>query len=347
MRKFLFTLSLFFSTCLLPWLGSGGCQSTGVTSNSSDTEILEEPASLLTKDNGGYSSEDEVSRFGLESMNQYTADEEASDPSVSVEDEAKAVADPGAQVYRVRIVWGNLALNARDEIGGDEETDVIHWGGSLSYDGAATLLLDKTILFEKNDLILDEADPTVISWDSITGPHVDGILATLIVTPGTGGDALTFGTKALEHTIPLADLDRYNEIVTLDEDGHGVAFTALRIDDDGDCAEGFLEGKYHDRTDGHDGGIFRGRVLTDEGELNGHVRGHYGVNGDGDQVFFGKYINVDGLFRGFLRGTYGDGAMAGDWILSDETVGTLAAKYVQGETVDSGFFQGYWETTCE
>lgn len=347
MRKTLALLGLLVTTTVLPWLGGGGCSSTVAVDNSGETEVVDEPLSLLETDHGGYTPEDESQGFGLATMSQFVADEVALDPSVTPDDEAAAEADPEAQVYMVRIVWGNLELNAREELSGEEETNPISWDGSLSYQGAGTLLVKRTILFEKGDLILDEADTSSIAWESVTGPHVDGILAKLIVIPGKDLDTLTFSTKALEHTIALADLDRHNEVLTLDEEGHGVAFTAIRVDDNGDCAEGFLEGKYHDRTDGHAGGVFRGRALTDEGALEGHLRGHYGVNDEGDSLFFGKYIDEEGLFRGFFQGVYGEGSMEGDWIYSNETIGTLKAAYVQGEAIDSGFFQGYWAESCE
>jgi len=320
----------------------GNVADSSVTDTTSDSN---EPASLQTSDNGGYTSANETPFFGLDSMKQFGADTPA-DSSGSAALTAEDAA--GAEVYMVRIVWGNLELDLRNDIGGAETDDHLDWSGSLSLTGNGELHLERTILFEEpHDHIIQEEDPKLIEWVSHTGPHVDGMLVKVIYLPSPDAEApaLTFETESATQLISLSELDRYNEIVTLDEDGHGFAFTALRTDDN-TCPEGFIEGKFHDRPEG-EGGIFRGRVLTDEGELNGHVRGHYGVR-DGNQVFFGKYINTEGLFQGFLHGTYGDGAMSGDWTADDGALeGTVSAKYVQGATVDSGFFQGYWQESCE
>ncbi len=343
MRTLLFLLSL---TALVP-LANGGCESTAATSGAGETGEFDEPVSLEAE-NGGYDTEDEAPMFGLESMGQYTADEDADDPTLSEEEEAIAETDPEAEVYLLRIVWGNLELNAREEREGGEETIVLDWDGTLTLNGGGALVLKRTILFESHDAIVDETNRKLVEWISHTGPHVDGLLVKVIYLPDPGitEPAITFTTDLVTQTIPIADLDHYNEIVTIDEDGHGVAFTALRIDDD-DCPEGFLEGKWHDRPSDRPGGIFRGRVLSETGRLNGHIRGHYGVR-EGEQVFFGKYVNEFGLFRGILEGTYGDGAFEGDWLAAAGTLeGTLDGKYVTGEEVDSGFFQGFWEAVCE
>lgn len=316
---------------------------TGCASSSSDSETssseYDEPTSLETEEDGGYDDSDEEANFGLESMEQFESDEEVE--SKETEDTADS------QVYLVRIVWGNLALNGRDDDDRtDRDRDWIDWTGSLSFDGSGDLILRRTILFDRHDSIEEEDDPLAIEWESYTGPHIDGLLTELVVaTSGDPEGTLTFSTDEITQTIAVEELDHYNEIVTLDEEGHGAAFTALRIDDDS-CSEGFLQGKFHDRPSG-EGGVFRGRVLSHEGELNGHVRGHYGINDDEESVFFGKYINTSGRFRGHFRGEYDDSEFSGNWIAADDSLeGTLAGKYVTGTEVDSGFFQGFWEESC-
>lgn len=341
MKKALFLFSLAF---LIP-LAGGGCNSTAAGGSPEEAEF-DEPANLEA--DGGYDTGDEAARFGLESMGQYREDEAVEDSSISEEEEAFEESNPGAQVYLVRIIWGNLELNVRDEREGEEDTVVLDWDGTLTLNADGALVLKRAILFEDHDAIVDDEDRKLVQWISHTGPHVDGILVKVIYFPDSEitDPAITFTTDLVTRTIPITELDHYNEIVTLDEDGHGVAFTALRVNDD-DCPEGFLEGKWHDRPEGRPGGIFRGRVLSESGKLNGHIRGHYGVR-DGNQVFFGKYVNDLGLFRGLLRGTYGDGAFEGDWIAADRSVvGDLNGKYVTGAEADSGFFQGFWEAACE
>ena len=317
--------------------------------SASDSNEFTEPTSLETEESGGYDAEDEEPLFGLDSMEQYEEDGEVEDPTVSEEEETAAEADPEAQVYLIRIVWGNLQLNGRDDRDREEiDGDWIDWTGSLSFNGDGDLLLKRTILFDRHDSIVEEDDPLVIEWQSYTGSHIDGILAKLIYRPVEGEESpvVTFVTDPITQEIAVAELDHYNEIVTINEEGHGAAFTALRVDDD-DCEEGFLAGKFHDRHEG-DGGIFRGAVLSETGALNGHVRGHYGVDDEDEQVFFGKYINTAGHYRGILHGSYGDGAFSGSWFeVFGLDEGMLNGKYVTGTEVDSGFFQGFWEKTCE
>ncbi len=283
-------------------------------------------------------------------METYVADDETEDPSVTEEGAAEEESSENAEVYIVQIIWGNLKLNSRDDReSGSIDSEWINWTGSLTFDGEGVLLLKRTILFDRHDSVTDEEESSQISWRSHTGPHLDGILAELVYTPSEeGGSAsLTFETDPATQSISLDELDRYNEIVTIDEDGNGIAFTALRIDDN-DCEEGFLQGHFHDRPDDEEGGIFRGRYLTETGDLHGHLRGHYGMNDEEEPVFFGKYISEAGLFRGFLEGSYGDGSFEGVWQDSDGTTeGTLNGKYVSGDEIDSGFFQGFWDVLCE
>lgn len=348
---FLLTLSITgLSIAGLGCSATGSGETTDTTATTDETEY-EEPTSLTAEDDGGYTAEDEETNFGIETMEQYTEDEEEEDPTVTAEEETEAEEEAGVDVYLVRIVWGNLELNARHERRdrGDEdeeETRILDWDGSLSFAGEGLLRLKRVILFEGRDHIVSEDDPKLIQWVSHTGPHIDGILAKLIVRPGTDPDVLTFETDAMTHEIALEDLDHYNEIVTLDEDGHGAAFTALKVNDD-DCPEGFLEGKFHNRPGEREGGMFRGRVLSEVGALNGHIRGHYGVHED-EEVFFGKYVNHTGRFRGLLRGTYDEDSFEGDWMAADHAIeGTLNGKHVTGDDVESGFFQGFWEQSCE
>ena len=110
--------------------------------SASDSNEFTEPTSLETEESGGYDAEDEEPLFGLDSMEQYEEDGEVEDPTVSEEEETAAEADPEAQVYLIRIVWGNLQLNGRDDRDREEiDGDWIDWTGSLSFNGDGDLLL--------------------------------------------------------------------------------------------------------------------------------------------------------------------------------------------------------------
>ncbi len=333
---------------LIVSLGGFGCsQATSSSGNSSSgggttTGTPSEPTSLSTADNGGYTTADEAAYFGLMDMSQLGSDTPVQDPTFAA---LTADTSPGQQVYLVRIVWGNLELDSGNP--NETETNPIDWSGTLSFNGNGELHLMRTILFDLHDHIVNESDPKLVEWVSHTGPHIDGILVELLYTPDSTAETpkLTFATATMTQEISLDQLDHYNQIVTIDQDGHGAAFTGLRTDDD-TCLEGFLQGKFHDRTDAA-GGIFRGRFVSDHGDLHGFLRGHYGVDSTGANAFFGKYIDATGHFVGLLHGTYGDGAFDGDWTnRAGTTTGTVDGKYVTGTTVDSGFFQGFWEENC-
>lgn len=337
---FTVTLAVLFAGCNLLTDSSG----TGGSTSDAD-----EPTSLLAADDGGYDTSDDSPFFGLSSMEQFVDDEEVEDPTVTEEEEAIEETDPTAEVYYLRLVWGNLELDGfSDEDRDDIPSSWYDWSGTLTLSGDGALVLKRTILFDRHDRIVSEDDRKLVQWRSYTGPHIDGVLVKLIYVPDPEieNPKVTLTTDLATVEIPIDEIDRYNEIFTVTEDGQGVAITGI-LKRPGDCQAGFMQGKYHDRPSG-EGGIFRGRFLSQAGGLHGHLRGHYGVNDAGQKLFFGKYVTNTGRFRGLLQGSYGDGAFSGVWLDSGHAAeGTLDGKYVVGETVDSGFFQGFWEKDCE
>jgi hypothetical protein len=134
---------------------------------------------------------------------------------------------------------------------------------------------------------------------------------------------VVFKTGPYERTFALSELDTLSEIVDVDESGNRVSFNSfLTTPEDRD--RGFLKGRWV-KAGGSEQGVFIGRWTSWDGLFMGHVKGHWGVNAEGERVFFGKWINRHGAFRGLLRGT---------WEIDD----------VEGDAVEptSGSFRGVW-----
>lgn len=277
------------------------------------------------------------------------------DSEENVEADSAQESEEGYNIYMVHLLWGNLELNTPENLLGEElfarfGDKYAVWDGSVSLEGSDNggIMLKRRVLFDQNDSILPDDDRQSVAWESSTGPHIDGVLLKVFVPLDADESevSLVIDTESYTQEILLADLNEYNEIETINEDGVGIAIAAFKRERDG-CEHGFVTGKYFSRPGQHGGHIFRGKSVNAAGELSGHLRGHFGRDDEGDQVFFGKYIDDRGHFQGRLFGTYADGAFDGMWYdKSSLDVGTINGKYVVGDEVNSGFFQGLWSETC-
>ncbi|MGB5416388.1 MAG: hypothetical protein WBN01_17270, partial [Polyangiales bacterium] len=146
--------------------------------------------------------------------------------------------------------------------------------------------------------------------------------------------------------VPVRDLLDGRVELLIDDAGNRMVAAAMARPIDL-CERGFLAGRWHKVEEGR--GRFIGRVMDDEGEPAGHIRGIYGQRENGEQIFFGKFINREGEFKGIFRGEYGDGHFGGRWIHRSGERGVLGGVYREGipgpET--GGHFVGRWaETSC-
>lgn len=356
-------------------MGLEDSSTSDTSSSSSEVETMDEPTSLLVSEMGGYDTEDEEASFGSEDFEEedFAEDETVEDATISEEEEAEMEAadeeedldtesdavsetEAGYDIYFLHIVWGNLELNTPENLLGEEmfarfQNKYAVWDGGVRLEGTdetGGIMLKRAILFDQNDAILPEDDRQSVEWESMTGPHIDGVLLKVFVPADANEDevSVVIDTESYSIEISVADLHEYNEIETINEDGVGMAIAAFKHERD-ECSHGFVTGKYFSRPGRHGGHIFRGKSLNEKGDLQGHLRGHFGQDDDGDRVFFGKYIDDSGHFQGRLFGTYGDGDFDGMWYdRSSLDVGTINGKYVVGDDVNSGFFQGMWSETC-
>ncbi len=146
-----------------------------------------------------------------------------------------------------------------------------------------------------------------------------------------------------------------------------MAITGFTLSDVSVCPKGFLSGHYRrladDRPDsiqvddraGERYGVFAGMWRGLEGRINGHLRGGYGVDEEGNRVFIGKYIGRRGEFRGLIRGTWEPGStddemasFRGQWASAGGRVeGLLGGETFAVEGSAGGFFTGRWTTLCD
>jgi hypothetical protein len=320
---------------------------------STETGDVGEISSALELENGGLDMLDEAPAFGetelLESL-------QLLDEDLPVVDEMETSAElvalrdtPDAVVFRAAVQWGQIPGNPDAETPHD-------WSGALVVNRGA-IVARRTIRFEgPTDNLLPRRNPEVLPFTSATLPHHDGLVVSIIDPTPAAEEPLILtyvpdlpgplGSEGDPIHVPVAALLDGPRMLSTDELGNRMIAVAHARPVDV-CQNGFMMGRWHRVEEGR--GRFIGRVVSDDGELRGHVRGLYGVRLDGSQVFFGKYVNTDGEFRGIFRGEYADGEYRGRWITRGGEVGVLGGRYRESipgpET--GGHFIGRWaETSC-
>jgi len=323
-------------------------------------------ADALQQENGGVTMEDEAPAFGepetFDEIAEYEAvqDETADDPEVaSMRDRPDAV-----QVNLI-VEWGQIPGNPENET-------PRNWSGVFHVNRGA-MIVRRVIKFEeRTDRLLPRPDRQHVPFTSVTLPHHDGMILTIIDPEPQSDEPLVFSyvsplprhdepprldpaTDATDQVpnqpqtivrVPVRDLLDGRVELLIDDAGNRMVAAAMARPIDL-CERGFLAGRWHKVEEGR--GRFIGRVMHDEGEPAGHIRGIYGRRENGEQVFFGKFINLEGEFKGIFRGEYGDGHFGGRWLHRPGERGVLGGVYREGipgpET--GGHFVGRWaETSC-
>jgi len=343
-----FTLSILVFGLLA--LVSGCSQST-----SSDTEDYSEF--------GGYLPSDETPAFGDQVL---LADSEADkaydDPlldSNDVDTTIMEAEDNGS--YALRIIWGSLEYDST-------VTELTDWTGSLTISRGAEIIRKKIRFEDGQDEIVHRTDRKLIEWVSFTTVHHDGIFVNLYVPPVDTTDTLTvdepvtvtFTTGPFSKTFDITELIALDTIYDLEDSVNSVAFRGFKIYPR-ECPKGFMEGYWGKDSTGR--GVFKGRWMSQHGYFGGHVRGHWGVDRDGNEtnVFYGKWIEANGSFKGFLKGKYHKHPMTsnsqnhGGWIKGEifnsdrAKIGALRGHYKKsrcGCDGKLGHFQARWKTYC-
>lgn len=319
---------------------------TGGGADEASSEEAEEIASAIESDSGGLTMADEAPEFGVPHEFAEAAletDTAVDDPMASDPGTTDALAAPGAAVFNVAVLWGQMPPDWSNRNGHE-------WDGTISINRGAMIVRRRVGFEDRTDALAPRDNRLSVSFISMTLPHVDGLILTVADPEPASTDPLTLTYTARSGEVfsaTMAELVSGPQSLAVDDSGNRILATALREPPD-PCAHGTLRGRWHRVEDGR--GRLIGVVSDAEGDPIGHVRGVYGRRASGERVFFGKYIDRDGRFQGLFGGTYGDGHFAGRWIVRDHRDhGVLAGMY--RETIEGpetgGLFVGRWaETSC-
>ncbi|NIP41640.1 MAG: hypothetical protein GWO41_11255 [candidate division Zixibacteria bacterium] len=340
---------------------------TGCSDNSASNDA---ESSFLNMDDffGGYSPTDEAPAFGDEEISRNFPEPEVVSSELNRFNDLDSIqGEPDVSVYSMRILWGMLEYDPTI-------TSLTDWSGSLTVDTGCIRVINK-VLFEplQDYLVRPRISCRFLEWVSFTSVHYDGIQVFLYFRNSVTDPATTqvvFETGPFSRTFALSELDSLSETVDVDNLGNKVFIEAeklWRLD----CPEGYLEGRWIRSGYQRIYGQFYGRFLSLDGLFLGHVKGHWGVNSEGEKLFFGKWINHLGRFQGFLRGNWGfdasvDEIESAGWFdgnyfsASLRNLGTLNGNWVshhRGSMPTSGatdkvpkqargFFHGIWKQYC-
>ncbi len=333
-----------------------------------DTSGLEDAdaiADAIELENGGLEMTDEAPAFGdaaaFEDVSETDAVEyEEVDDAIDRDADVVDMRDrPDAAQVNLFVLWGQIPGNPENE-------RPKNWSGSFSVNRGA-MVVRRLVRFEdRTDHLLPRDDRKVVPFTSVTLPHNDGMVLTIIDPTPEVDQPLTFTytsnperdvtdarnefdvRPAIQETVTVEVEDLLNGRVELLSDDAGNRMLAAAIARPIDvCDRGFLAGRWHKVRDGR--GRLLGKVTDDEGRPIGHIRGIFGVRRNGEHVFFGKYINLEGEFKGIFKGEYGDGSFKGRWLHRSGDHGVLGGHYresLPGPEV-GGHFAGRWaETSC-
>lgn len=334
-----------------------GCSTPGTPEDTSlniDEIINRTEAPDLNDAFGGFNMKDESPAFGDASMlAEYGEDETYDDPFAN-DAQVRNMEMPDREQIFLMITWGNLHRDST--VAGPTD-----WSGALKVDNGM-VLLKRTIRFERNDMILPRTSRDLLEWQSHTHLGMDGVLVKIHPHPTLANSAavtdtidstsvvISFKTAPLSVEFTLADLPNLDRVVTLD-DGNAVAFTAIYIVPNS-CPAGFLRGEWRNRPE-RQGGVFRGRWATADGQVKGFIKGIYGRNDAGEKVFYGKMIDDNGRFQGIVRGQWENepginaGWFAGRWVDRHLDIrGALKGEWRRSDRCHGGFFRGRWAMDC-
>ncbi len=325
-----------------------GCVGEDDTSGNSldDADSIQQ---ALDRPGGGLDGEDTDPMFGEEDEFAETGMDEE-DPAVDDEELAfgpggRSEIPEGVRATTVLVLWGQLRINP-------DVPEYTRWDGTISASEGG-LIVRRLVRFEpRTDNLLPRLDRQTVALRSVTLPHNDGLILTMVTPPADSSEgrlppALVVSLGDFRDiAIPARDLaDGFRAIIPVDRMGNVIVIATVPPHP---CPRGVLAGVWRQVRPGT--GIIRGRWVGMGGELRGHVRGIYGTNEEGRQVFFGKIIGRDGRFRGLMRGVWGDGGFVGRWVgRGGEHLGGLRGRYFvhpDGELPVDGVFSGHWVEAC-
>lgn len=306
----------------------------------------DEVADALALEDGGFIYENEAPAFG-DTTAYARAEIEASAP---VTDAFAADAEllameraEGAAARNVLLLWGHLPRNAGEPVRHD-------WGGTFTLARGGMIIRRQVAFEDATDAVLPRTDRTSISFTSKTGPHVDGLLLTVIDPTPDDANALTLTYAPATGEATTLDLANLVDGPIVVDFADGTQLVAVGRPRRTDCEHGFMRGRWHKIAPNV--GVYLGVVGDGEGNPAGHVRGIFGQREGGEPVMFGKFINRDGEVQGLIRGTYADGRFMARWMKREGEHGGLQGAYFSregaaGDEARGGRFVARWaEAAC-
>ena len=314
---------------------------------------------------GGFNAAVEDPAFGDESLVDAALMEQTEDDGyegLSADERRAALNEedrPDRDFYAFTIMWGNLDARDRDDVQQGGYGVTVDWSGSLTLEEGSIRLVS-LIGFELGEdyLLRPRQARNEIAWQSLTHGEgdIDGLRVTLIVPsePDLGSTdmilrlrMLPLGDEPLEFSLgQLADLE---QIISVPNGAGQLSIRAFKAEA-ATSVRGYLGGRWgyvlEDSTVEGDSVVvrgFKGRWISDSGEMLGFVRGHYGRDLTGERVFFGKYIDEQGAFRGFVRGRWWIEARHGEESDADyHEVGVFAGGWTSATGEALGEIKGHW-----
>ncbi|MFH1145266.1 MAG: hypothetical protein V1774_12080, partial [Candidatus Eisenbacteria bacterium] len=260
--------------------------------------------------------------------------------------------NPGSVLYSLTILWGNLYEDA-DTAAAPVAVETTEWNGSLVLSDGAIRVLSRLGFERWEDRILPRSSRDSLAWESVTADFYDGLRVMIVVPADSSGavpvQQLSMRLNDVIREYTTADLEDLDELIEVGESAR-ISLRAFRIGEAGQV-QGFCNG-YWGRLADEPVGTFRGAWISESGRPAGFMRGHYGVNQEGDHVFFGKYIGHGGRFGGFLRGTWevtetGSEPGAVDDDSQPAHVGRFRGQWVDRHGVALGDIKGHWASRDE
>ena len=303
---------------------------------------LDEVQAEIEKENGGYTTTDDLAAFGAENL--YAAAAIEGDTAVvdELETDPTIIAMGGAagvEAHDLVLVWGQLPA--------DPTSAIRDWSGELRLSRGA-MVVRRRIAFEAaTDRVMPRTSRDLIEFRSVTRPASDGLVLRVFDPSPADADPIrltyTSADGSRTHSIELRRLADGPVVVDAGEGDRLIAAGRRRNDA---CRHGAMRGRWHALAP--NAGVYLGIVANAAGEPIGHVRGIYGQRRNGDSVLFGKFIARDGRFTGILNGHFNNGRFEARWLDRAGDHGVVHGAYFEGATLRAGGFVARWaETSCD
>ncbi len=301
LRSTLFILGTFSLVCF--WGCTEQIEDTDVAGSNAELEqtlesIADSLDDRLDSDEEPGFGDDRFSReFGEEGDEEASRDDVRTDGGTDRPDADRPETDrpdvSDVRVYNIMVVWGRIAPND------DTRPEPTRWNPVMHVNEGNGVSVRRALRFERGDEVLAQEVRHQAPIQSVTGPHVDGVIVQVAVAdPADAWFGVETSLTAMR--FPLAELHDLEERHILDRSGNGLLITSIErpVVDDG-CASGFVAGRWAQTRRGT---YFGGQITNAEGRLIGHLAGE-AAEGN----LRGKLIDLDGRFRGAMLGHYEDG----------------------------------------